>query len=178
MQVSVRDLMTSQPPTVDELTTVEDATRLVLERALNEIYVVDDEGRLLGTVSDYELLKARILKSDSTQLVTRCMSRSMLLLAPEMMLDEVAGFFRESCYARLAVVEDGKVVGQLTRRDVLRTLLVLEELAAEEMADTCEPVDGSSHIRIEAAEAVIPPMPATMSTERVSSNIGSAVIGE
>jgi len=181
MQVSVRDLMTSQPPTVDGLTTVEDATQVILERALSEIYVIDDEGRLLGTVSDYELLKFRILKNDAGKSVTCCMSRSMLVLSPEMSLNEVAGFFRQSCYARLAVVENGRVVGQLTRRDVLRALLVLDEINDQRARDghaplpdgpetadrksTGRPVrtgDSGGHHRIETPQDARPRKPASM----------------
>ena len=99
MQVTVRDLMTSQPLTVRELVTVEEATRKLLERAVSEVYVVDEDGRLLGTVSDFALLKARMIQADSQEPVTRFMSRNMVLLNPGMRLEEGAGYFRESCSA-------------------------------------------------------------------------------
>lgn len=144
MQVTVRDLMTSQPLTVRELVTVEEVTRKILERAVCEAYVVDEDGRLLGTVSDFALLKARMIQADSQEPVTRFMSRNMLLLNPDMRLDEVAGFFRESCYPRLAVVDGGRVVGQLSRRDVLRAMIVIEEIALASADDDFEAVAISS----------------------------------
>ena len=97
MQVTVRDLMTSQPLTIGALTSVEEATRKIIERAACELYVVDDSGRLLGTISDYSMLKARMTQSDSQEPVGKFISRKMLLLTPDMRLDEVAGYFRESC---------------------------------------------------------------------------------
>ena len=132
MQVTVRDLMTSRPATIPQYATIEAAIQMVLERAVDEIYVVDEDGHLAGTVSDYVLLKSSILRSDSQQPVTRVMSRSMIVLQPESTLQEVAGLFRESCYPRLAVIENGRVVGQLCRREVLRTLVVLDDLNARD----------------------------------------------
>ena len=165
MQVTVRDLMTSQPPTVRELTTLDEATRMILERALNELYVVDENGRLLGTVSDYSLLKARMIKSDAGEPVTRFMSRNMLLLNPDMKLDEVAGFFRESCHSLLAVVEGGHVIGQLSRRTVLRTMLVLDDQSTDsddgglETRVVSGSVDSSTIRRLEPIAATVPPEP-------------------
>jgi predicted transcriptional regulator len=166
MQVTVRDLMTTQPLTISELTSVEEATRKILERAACELYVVDDSGRLLGTISDYSLLKARMIQSDSQEPVAKFISRKMLLLTPDMRLDEVAGYFRESCYPRLAVIDDGRIVGQLSRRDVLRAMVVLEELAtasADDDLDVAESCDlataaetGRIHRLESPAEASLP----------------------
>lgn len=169
MQVTVRDLMTSQPLTVRELSTVEETTRKILERAVSEAYVVDEAGRLLGTVSDFSLLKARMIQSDSQEPVTRFMSRNMVVLSPDMRLDEVAGYFRESCYPRLAVAEAGKVIGQLSRRDVLRAMVVLEELAtsskddefdAPQRADIPARSEPGRIHRLEPSTETAPPTPA------------------
>ena len=169
MQVTVRDLMTSQPLTVRELVTVEEATRKLLERAVSEVYVVDEDGRLLGTVSDFALLKARMIQADSQEPVTRFMSRNMVLLNPGMRLEEVAGYFRESCYPRLAVVEGGRVVGQLSRRDILRAMVVIEEIAMASADDDFEAAALSSVAansedgrirRLESPSATVLPEPA------------------
>lgn len=133
MQVTVREIMSAVPTTVPDFTTIFEATKLILERAVGEIYVCEADGRLLGAVSDFEVLKARLLQTDDSAPVSTIMSRGVQILAPEMALEEIAGLFRESFHNRVAVVENGKVIGQVSRRDVLRTLTVLDEL------DTPEP---------------------------------------
>jgi CBS domain-containing protein len=174
MQVTVRDLMTSQPLTLGELTTVEEATRKILERAASEAYIVDENGRLLGTVSDFALLKGRMSQSDSQEPITRWMSRNMILLTPDMRLDEVAGYFRESCYPRLAVVDGGRIIGQLSRRDVLRAMVVLEELATTSDDDGCEAVrpsggsDAGRIHRVESPADTAPPTPSGLRTTQES----------
>lgn len=153
MQVSVRDLMSTQPATVNQQTSLAEARRIILDRALPEVYVTDDHGRLLGTVSDYELLKATIMHAELTQTVTCVMSRSLLVLKPETPFEQVAGLFRESCHARLPVVENGHVIGQLCRRDVLRTLLLLDQMSSETGAGN----ESALRLRAEDAETQIPP---------------------
>ncbi|MHC4877719.1 MAG: CBS domain-containing protein [Planctomycetota bacterium] len=152
MQVTVRDLMTPRPVTISQHATIDEAIQIVLERAVDEVYVVDENDRLVGTVSDYVLLKTSIVRSDLTQPVTRVMSRSMLVLRPEAPLQEVACLFRESRYPRLCVIEDGRIIGQLGRREVLRTFIMLDELNASR----------DRHRRVEDAEAAVPPRPAGM----------------
>jgi predicted transcriptional regulator len=163
MQVTVRDLMTPRPATISQYATIEDAIQMVLERAIDEIYVLDEDGRLAGTVSDYVLLKSSILRSDSSQPVTRVMSRSMIVLQPESTLQEVVGLFRESCYPRLAVIENGRVVGQLCRREVLRTLVVLDDLNARHAGR-----------RIEPAAAETPPRPVSLRGSEVRTTADEA----
>lgn len=152
MQVSVRDLMTLQPPSIHERASLQEATRQILEQAVSELYVVDSTGRLLGAVCDYELLKAALVQSDSAQPVERFIGRRLPVLTPDMLLQDVAGLFRESCHSRIAVIEQGVLVGQLSRRDVLRAILVLEEL---------RPLDDAApwQRRIESAETQVPPRP-------------------
>lgn len=180
MQITVRDLMTSEPLTLRELATVEEATRRILERAVNEAYIVDEDGRLLGTVSDFALLKARLIQTDAQEPVTQFMSRNMVLLSPEMRLDDVAGYFRESCCPRLAVIDGGRVVGQLSRRDVLRAMVVINEITTESGSDDFDAVVplnaanscGNGRIRrLETPEATILPEPAGL---RSASDCGTA----
>jgi CBS domain-containing protein len=151
MLVTVRDLMTSDPATVDEYTSIAEATQILLDNALTEVFVVDRDGRLMGTVSDYGLFKASLMRANVDFPVTTILSRSLMTLRPELSLQQVAGFFRESCYGHLAVLEDGHLVGVLGRRDVLRALVVLAEIG--------ETPDTNPHRRIESAE-VTPPKPA------------------
>ena len=127
MQISVRDLMSTRPVTISASTTLHEATRILLERALDAICVCDDQGRLLGSVSDYELLKSRLLNTDNEQPIETIVSRSIMTLGPEMLLEDVAGYFRDSCRQRTPVLEDGRLIGELQRRDVLRALIVKSE---------------------------------------------------
>ncbi len=131
MRLTVRDLMTLDPVTVDATATIGETISLVLDRALSEVYVRDDNDRLLGVVSDYSLLKSQMNRSDAELPVSSIVSRALLVLHPNSQLEEVAGLFRDGGNGRIAVVENGRVIGQLGRRDVLRALLVLDEIRTD-----------------------------------------------
>ena len=128
MEISVHDLMSTRPLSISASATLREATQIVLARALDAICICDDDGRLLGCVSDYELLKARLMNVDADVPVCRFMGRSLVTLTPDMLLEDVACLFRDSCQQRLVVLENGCLVGQLHRRDVLRAIVVMEKL--------------------------------------------------
>lgn len=131
MRVTVRDLMTLDPVTVDANATIGETINLILNRAVGEVYVRDADGLLLGAVSDYAVLKARLNRTAIEQPISSIMSRALVVLNPNATLESVAGSFRDSCHGQVAVVEDGRVIGQLSRRDVLRAMLVLDEIRTD-----------------------------------------------
>lgn len=158
MRVTVRDLMTLDPVTVDASATIGETINLVLDRALNEVYVRDLDDHLLGVVSDYSLLKAKLNRSDFEQPIVSIMSRALPTLNPNSPLEDIAGAFRDGYNGKMAVVENGRVIGQLGRRDVLRAMLTLDELRTE----------SQPHRRYEdgTATAIKPHRPVTLATER------------
>lgn len=131
MRVTVRDLMTLDPVTVDANATINDTINTVLDHALSEVYVRDDNGQFLGVVSDYSLLKARLNRSDAEQPVSSILSRAVVVLHPNSLLEEVAGSFRDGGNGKAVVVENGRAIGQLGRRDVLRAITVLDDVRTE-----------------------------------------------
>lgn len=151
MQLSVRDLMTTQPARIHELASIAEAQRVLLDQAVSQIYVTDADDRLLGVVSDFELLKFSLLQGEKAQPVKQLMSRRVPVLTPDMSFESVMSLFRESCCSLMAVMEDGRLAGELSRRDVLRTLAVLDELNSESGRMTS--------IRIEDSEKHYPPRP-------------------
>ena len=120
MEISVHDLMSTRPLSISASATLREATQIDLARALDSVCICDDDGQLLGCISDYELLKARLLNVDADVPVSRFMGRSLVTLTPDMLLEDVACLFRDSCQQRLVVLKNGCLVGQLHRRDVLR----------------------------------------------------------
>lgn len=155
MRITVRDLMTLSPITVDATATIGETIAIVLDGAIGEVYVCDDDGRLLGAVTDYALLKAQLAQTDPTDPVERIMSRNFLMLHPDALIEQVAGQFRESSQSRVAVVEQGRVIGQLGRGSVLRAMLFLDGIPREPIAQH----------RIEPAEQSMPQKPTYLNAE-------------
>jgi CBS domain-containing protein len=141
----VRDVMTPQVFTVAPETSLGDVARLMVERVVRAVPVVDDAGTLLGMVTHKELLRYLIpdylqrTKSGEFRAVTKsqqrgsadpqqipvreAMARSVLCLAEDQTLSDVANLMSNKDVDRFPVVREGKVVGFLTRADLIRRLV-------------------------------------------------------
>jgi CBS domain-containing protein len=145
-QLTVRDLMTPQPLTVDPGRTLGDVARLMIEKDVRALPVVDEAGSLVGMVTHRELLRhlipdyvqrtksgkfraqshAQALQTggDPRNLpVKDVMARAVLCLSEDQTLTDVANLMSNKDVDRFPVVREGVVVGFLTRADLIRRLV-------------------------------------------------------
>ena len=145
-QLTVRDVMTPHAITVGAERTLADVARLMVEQDIRALPVVDETGSLIGMVTHRELLRFLIpafvqrSKSGEFRLPTRsqlqrgsadpqlipvkeAMARSVLCLAEDQTLADVANLMSTKDLDRFPVVREGVVVGFLTRADVIRRLI-------------------------------------------------------
>ncbi|HMH83427.1 MAG TPA: CBS domain-containing protein [Gemmatimonadales bacterium] len=145
-QLTVRDVMTPHAVTVGAERTLGDVARLMVEQDIRALPVVDDAGSLIGMVTHRELLRYLIpefvqrTKSGEFRAPTRsqllrgsadpqlipvkeAMARSVLCLAEDQTLADVANLMSSKDVDRFPVVREGLVVGFLTRADVVRRLI-------------------------------------------------------
>ncbi|MEM7245713.1 MAG: CBS domain-containing protein [Acidobacteriota bacterium] len=131
----VRDFMASKLRTLQGETDILKAVDFLAEHAISGAPVVDDLGRLIGVLSEKDCLKlvAEGVNAQTPQgTVSDFMTREVETLPPDMDLYYAAGMFLRKPYRRFPVVKDGKLVGQISRRDVLRAVqwtLRCEQLA-------------------------------------------------
>jgi len=121
----VKDHMTadhlSLPPDLDVL----DAIHQLLKHDLSGAPVVDHLGKLVGYLSEKDCMKAALSASYHEQRggrVSEFMNGSVLTIDAESSLTDAAELFLAHSYRCLPVVSESRLVGQLTRGDVLRAL--------------------------------------------------------
>ena len=136
-QLLVRDLMTERPRTTTPDVPLRKAARELIRSGLGAMPVVDGEGRFFGMLSDRELMRnllATEVLSDGTsrhippalrdeRTVRDVMNRQVLCVAPETPAAEVAALMSNKDVERVPVVREGKLVGFLTRGDIVRKLI-------------------------------------------------------
>lgn len=130
MPAAVRDLMSACSATVHEDATLQEALCRCLKQAASDVYVTDAFEKLIGVVPDYELLKARLAGISDDTLVAKFMSTSVPTTTPEIAVSEIIPRFRDCRHRWIAVVESGKLVGQIGRIDVLRLVVAGDESEA------------------------------------------------
>ena len=93
---------------------------LMTHRNYGSVPVVDEEGTLIGIVTEYDLLQAMIDGRDLRKiLATEIMSAHPLTVTEDQTLAQVADLFQDRYVTRVPVVRNNKLVGILARRDLL-----------------------------------------------------------
>lgn len=99
------------------------AIEVLVDRNVTGAVVIDTEDRLVGLLSEKDCL-ATLLRGAYDGLpggvVRDYMAHEVETVAPDEDLSSVVTRFLRNIYHRLPVVEGGRVIGQITRRDVLR----------------------------------------------------------
>lgn len=119
----VRDFMDTKVHTVSPDMPILDAVDFLLERHVTGAPVVDGEGRLIGMLTEKDCL--RLLSSGVDGDVPKGFVRDFMTtrtdsVTPDMNIYFVAGLFLGANYRRFPVVEKGKLIGAITRFDILR----------------------------------------------------------
>ena len=117
--VRVRDVMTRSLTCVRPDTPFQEILDVMLGRAVSGVPVVDESGRLLGVVTQVDLLAC-----DAASGAGRCaadlMTPRVMTARPDDAIAEVGERMLATGRKRLLVVEDGGLVGIVARRDLLR----------------------------------------------------------
>ena len=136
-QLTVRDVMSDHPTTVRPDTPLREAARTLVRTGLGALPVVDEEERVLGMVSEREVIRhlltvqaftgpdARVAAPavSGRKTVRDVMTRQVLCVAPAQPLAEVASLMSNKDVDRVPVVREGRLVGFLTRGDIVRKLI-------------------------------------------------------
>lgn len=126
--VTARDFMTTRLVTLRAEMDVFEAVQRLLKNRISGAPVVDAEGMYLGIFSEkcsmHVLLDAAYEQLPSNK-VGAFMDTDAQTIDPDTHLLSIAQVFLLTSYRRLPVIEDGKLVGQVSRRDVLKASLDL-----------------------------------------------------
>jgi len=128
----ISEFMDQVVPTIGPDMQIMQAVDYLLRHRVTGVPVVDSHGSLLGIITETDLLK---LVTEGIQgqppteaTVAEYMSTDVVTVPPTMDIYYVAGIFLKNKFRRLPVVEDGKIVGAITRFDLLRVVQALSAM--------------------------------------------------
>jgi CBS domain-containing protein len=141
-----RDIMTEHVYTVHPWTTVKQAAAIAARHQVTGLPVVDDEDRLVGIVSEGDLLRRRLpadvtarmwsepdeTVADPPATVAEVMTKTVVTMGPAAEPADLAQTMFDKDIRSIPIVDGSTVVGIVSRRDLLRTMIRADDsLAAE-----------------------------------------------
>lgn len=125
-EMRVRDFMVAKPLVFSRETDLLDAVRIMVDRRISGAPVVDERGNLIGVLTESDFLRAALVAGyhgESGGCVGDYMSRNVQAVNSTDSLLDVATRFVETKHRRFPVMEDNRVVGVVTRHDILRAVI-------------------------------------------------------
>ncbi len=132
--ILARDFMVTKLITLSPEMKMLEAAKLLLKNRISGAPVVDAAGDLIGVFSERDVMSALLdaVYDDLPEAEVRnYMSRDLRTITEETDLLSVAQIFQTQGFRRLPVVRDGKLVGQVSRRDVMAAVTKLLEPATD-----------------------------------------------
>jgi CBS domain-containing protein len=150
---TVRDIMTADPVTVGPEMTVTDAARIMVDRKIGAVPVLEDD-HLIGIVTDGDLIMQDVklefptylhlldgyilyppstarfeseLKKAVAASVRDVMTKDPITIQADALVEDAATLLVERDVSRLPVLEGERLVGIVSKSDVVRSLIVNQE---------------------------------------------------
>jgi CBS domain-containing protein len=133
---SVGCVMSTQVISVAPNSLIEDAIDVMIEHSISGLPVIDDHGQLVGMISEFDALQLLLEPPSVVGLVApvvNFMSRDIVSVPLDTPLANIAHMMQSSGVRRLPVVDNGRVVGIISRRDLIRVVRELRRQSNFEM---------------------------------------------
>ncbi|MFT5419290.1 MAG: CBS domain-containing protein [Candidatus Endobugula sp.] len=128
--ILVTDFMDNTPHAVSASTSIKEAVSIMLKQGIIGVPVIDDDDKLIGYLSEQDCVKDMLnsaFYSEEPGPVSSAMQTEVMSVTPETSIVEIAQTIIANRPKNYPVVSNGKLVGIISRSDVLRALVEHEE---------------------------------------------------
>jgi CBS domain-containing protein len=141
--------MTREVITISPEADITEAVKILLDKGINGLPVIDGEGHLVGILCQSDLVRMQKslpipslftlldgfvplsssalldaeVKRIAASKVSDAMSTKVVTIEPDMTIDEIAALMVDKKFHTLPVTHDGKLLGIVGKKDVLKTLI-------------------------------------------------------
>lgn len=153
------DVMVTNVISVTPDVLVQDVAYILLSNRISAVPVVDDDGQLLGIVSEADLMRraeagtgrhrpwwltiltgrdigAVDFVKEHSRRITDVMTRKVVTAKPDTPLQDIATLLEQNAVKRVPIVKDGKVVGIVSRANLLQALAATRPLKDADVSDS------------------------------------------
>ncbi len=119
--VTAKDIMSKSILTVDKDMTPNEVIKMLVRDSVTGMPVVDDEMRLIGVVTEKDILKM-LYNKEKSKTVQELMTRDVVTFDED---DDLINIFKclvNNSFRRVPVMSKGRLVGIISRRDIIKFL--------------------------------------------------------
>lgn len=125
--VRVKEYMTPVDRLVKLAPTTEvmSAIHQLVKHRISGAPVVDADGQLVGMLSEMDCMQVGLIAAEDTCVagpVSQFMKTGVVSVSPDDSLTQLAQLFLSNRFRRYPVMENGRLVGQISRSDVLKAI--------------------------------------------------------
>jgi len=118
MQIPVSEIMSRNVVTVPTSAPIGDVAKILSEKRITGLPVVDDDGNVVGVLSEYDII------SRQGTTAADIMSTQVISVTEETDAEEVAHLLTNRRIRRVPILADGKLVGIVSRSDLMRLFMM------------------------------------------------------
>jgi len=118
MAATAKDMMTKRVVTVSPQSKVSELAKVLADRKISGVPVVDEYGAVVGIATEADILKRK--RGQNT--VKAIMTARVTTVCEETPLEEIAALLSAKKIKRVPVLRAGKLVGIVSRADVVRAI--------------------------------------------------------
>ena len=122
---AAKTLMKTKLITVNQNSSIYEAIRLLVKKNITGLPVVDDDGMLVGIVSEKDMLRLLYNIEDKSGAVRDFMTQDVVCFNEDDSLIDIAESFIANHFRRVPIVRGNKLIGIISRRDIVEYIMKL-----------------------------------------------------
>ena len=126
--ITAAEIMTTDIATIRSDASIQDAIELLLQQGISGLPVVDEKGQLVGVITEFALLAIAYDSNVQCQTVEQHMTKEVISVDMDEPVNRVADLCIVHRVRRVPVMQGSRLMGLISRRDVLRSLYESERV--------------------------------------------------
>lgn len=146
----IEDIMTKDVITVNKETTIQEAIRIIVENNITGLPVVDDEMRLVGIISEKDVMILLYNVGSRAGKVEDFMTRKVVSFEQEDGLAEVCDCLLKNHFRRIPIVAGPKkkLVGIITRKNIVQRIFECQDFFRDTPYKQDELADAKAQVEL------------------------------
>lgn len=120
--LTARDIMTEGVVTIAPGAFLQDAIEAIIAHEVSGLPVVEADGKLVGIITEFALLATAYDPATACDVVSQHMTPEVISVGADDSIRKVADLFIVHRVRRVPVLDQGRLVGLIARRDVLKAV--------------------------------------------------------